>query len=171
MLLLLLVKGSLVELVLLEFGCGALKLDMALLLVVGVDLLGGIRRVFDVGANLSDTGILLEILRILLERLLVRLAEQVGVSDLHRTRGRDDRWGLGLPVDGLLVQRDLGYTGPSCKGGIAHTLRGPTSKTAGSVVCTLGDVLLRLGGSVVAAGQDILDKLSGRLLLWRGTLR
>ena len=42
LLLLLLVKGGLAELVLQQLGCGSLKLDMALLLVVGFDLLCGI---------------------------------------------------------------------------------------------------------------------------------
>jgi hypothetical protein len=82
------------------------------------------------------------------------------------------RRGLGLPVDGLLLlERDLGDTGPDCRGRVAHTLGWPASKTAGIMVRVLRNMLLRLSHAVVATGQYVFDKLPGRLFLWRGTLR
>jgi hypothetical protein len=55
----------LVELVLLELRGSSLKLDMAQLLVVGANLLRGVWGVVGVRGDLSDTSILLEVLRIL----------------------------------------------------------------------------------------------------------
>lgn len=147
-----LVKGSLVELELLKFRRSSLKLEMSLLLVVSAHVFRRVRRLIGVGGDLADTGIMLEVLGILQEQFLVRLIEQ-RVSELSRTmKGRrHGRSGLGLPVDRLLFQRDLGNTGPECRGRIAHTLGRPASKTASIIVRVLGDLLLRLRPTVVAA--------------------
>lgn len=67
LLLLLLVKGSLVELLLLQFRRSSLELNMALLLVVGANFFCAVGTSIDVGWNLADTSVLLllEVLRVL----------------------------------------------------------------------------------------------------------
>jgi hypothetical protein len=174
-LLLLLVVGRLAELLLLELGSGSLKLDMALLLAICAWVLGRVWRVINVRGDLTDTGVQLEVLIILQGQFLVRSIEHEVVSEvsrrlLGRWNGRRD---LGLPVERLLLQRDLGNTGPDRWGRVAHSLRGSTSKTASIVVSALLGLLALLLGihsAVVATGQDVLDELPSRLLLWRGTL-
>jgi hypothetical protein len=54
LLLLLLVKGGLVKLVLLQFGRGALELDLGLLLLVGTNFLRAVRAWIGFGWNLSN---------------------------------------------------------------------------------------------------------------------
>ena len=160
LLVLLLVKGSLVELLLLELRSRSLKLDVALLFVVGSDVLSRVWRVLGVRGDLSDTGVQLEVFGILQGQFLVRLVKHERVSELSRGRlgGWDARWGLDLPVEWLLLllERDLGETGPDCRGRVAHSFRGPASKTAGIMIRALRDLLdlllLRLCPAVVAAG-------------------